>query len=660
MAQPRGNVPPGGQPQEGGGLLSSPLVKAVLQAGAIWYITQTLFGSKNKAVDQSSVTPANLNHDPATAPTHTAASTGNVPPRQQAPVHPIYPPGTALDVAMQLSTLSDEEARANPASILKHPEPGLPGTKFEGVKWENNGVEQVWDTEWTVPTAVQNNASLYLDVFMVYSPLNYPPHLRDKIPLAGFDFDGVDLRPAEWVHMRKLLTRYMPQRKITKTKKLLASSSKDKKDDADDREAEDEEDSKAPRPVISYYHPNVSVELVCGSGALPYHTLPEAVKNHVHLAKQKTLEGDEIYMPPVYVNDFWLLKGHMNPINATTPTLPLRVTLKPTSHFKFQMFASMQDSFEKQATTPSPGGLAGGAGSGGEMDAIKTMLLETSPWLLITTALASVLHMLFEFLAFTADVKHWRGKKELVGVSVRTILVNVFTQIVVFLYLLDSSEETSWMIILSSGMSVAIEAWKITKAVDIKIVPATAGLLPYKLEIKDKHVLTEDEEKTKEYDKLAYKYVSWTMLPLLLAYTVYSVFYNEHKSWWSFAIATLYSFISIMGFVQLVPQLIINYKLKSVAHIPMKAMCYKSLNTVIDDLLAFCIKMPTLHRLACFRDDVVFVILLYQRYIYRVDPNRENEFGQKLTEEEAKKLLEAQEKKDKEPSTEEKETKKNQ
>jgi hypothetical protein len=32
--------------------------------------------------------------------------------------------------------------------------------------------------------------------------------------------------------------------------------------------------------------------------------------------------------------------------------------------------------------------------------------------------------------------------------------------------------------------------------------------------------------------------------------------------------------------------------------------------------------------LACFRDDVVFVVLLYQRYIYRVDYTRTNEYGQ--------------------------------
>ena len=59
-------------------------------------------------------------------------------------------------------------------------------------------------------------------------------------------------------------------------------------------------------------------------------------------------------------------------------------------------------------------------------------------------------------------------------------------------------------------------------------------------------------------------------------------------------------------------QLIINYKLKSTAHIPKKTMAYKFLGTIIDDLASFAIKQPLLHRIACFRDDVVFIVLLYQ------------------------------------------------
>ena len=57
-------------------------------------------------------------------------------------------------------------------------------------------------------------------------------------------------------------------------------------------------------------------------------------------------------------------------------------------------------------------------------------------------------------------------------------------------------------------------------------------------------------------------------------------------------------------------------------------MVYKSLNTFIDDIFAFIIKQPTLRRLACLRDDVIFLATLYQRRIYPIDKSRINEFGQ--------------------------------
>ena len=60
------------------------------------------------------------------------------------------------------------------------------------------------------------------------------------------------------------------------------------------------------------------------------------------------------------------------------------------------------------------------------------------------------------------------------------------------------------------------------------------------------------------------------------------------------------------GFIMMTPQLFINYKLKSVAHLPWRMMTYKALNTFIDDLFAFVIKMPTLYRLGCFRDGKLF------------------------------------------------------
>ena len=78
--------------------------------------------------------------------------------------------------------------------------------------------------------------------------------------------------------------------------------------------------------------------------------------------------------------------------------------------------------------------------------------------------------------------------------------------------------------------------------------------------------------------------------------------------------------------------------------------------------------MPTLHRLACFRDDLVFLVFLYQvgacairvpstgltygrvptqRWIYRIDPKRVNEYGQVMAEDAVKADGNGETKKDK-------------
>lgn len=103
------------------------------------------------------------------------------------------------------------------------------------------------------------------------------------------------------------------------------------------------------------------------------------------------------------------------------------------------------------------------------------------------------------------------------------------------------------------------------------------------------------------------------MYPCVAGYAVYSLIYNKHKSWYSWLISSLVGAVYAFGFIMMFPQIFINYKLKTVAHLPIKAFMYKALNTFIDDLFSFIIKMPTLHRLACFRDDIVFGIFLYQR-----------------------------------------------
>lgn len=84
-------------------------------------------------------------------------------------------------------------------------------------------------------------------------------------------------------------------------------------------------------------------------------------------------------------------------------------------------------------------------------------------------------------LAFKNDVSHWREKKEMVGVSVRTIVTNVFVQIIILLYLIDNSEKTSWVILFTQGTGIAIEAWKVIFPFSRKDSLLTASRSPKRL-----------------------------------------------------------------------------------------------------------------------------------------------------------------------------------
>eukprot|EP00192_Tetraselmis_astigmatica_P024363 CAMPEP_0117696940 /NCGR_PEP_ID=MMETSP0804-20121206/28945_1 /TAXON_ID=1074897 /ORGANISM="Tetraselmis astigmatica, Strain CCMP880" /LENGTH=312 /DNA_ID=CAMNT_0005511121 /DNA_START=300 /DNA_END=1238 /DNA_ORIENTATION=+ len=232
----------------------------------------------------------------------------------------------------------------------------------------------------------------------------------------------------------------------------------------------------------------------------------------------------------------------------------------------------------------------------------------------------SLLHTIFDMLAFKSDIGFWRNNKSMEGLSARSVVIQAGCQAVIFLYLLDN--ETSYMVLFSSGMGLAIEFWKITKV--MKVTTGRWRGLPV-LHFNDRESYT--VSMTKQYDAEASRYLSFALYPLVLCYSIYSLLYKTHKSWYSWVINSLVGAVYMFGFILMCPQLYLNYKLKSVAHMPWRQMTYKFLNTIIDDLFAFVIKMPLLHRLSVFRDDLIFLIFVYQRWIYRVDKSRVNEFG---------------------------------
>lgn len=611
------------------GIVNTPGLSAIQQP----FTTPPLFRVKQDSLSNliwSPDTPLDfyvfLSHGPA--PSNQEAAT------QLSPLAPGSAHAPELSSVVDFDTYStllvgDGVSGSSQWQIVPPSDPhAFPALKLQGVSLNDKQLSKTgYGADLTIQTpqeVMYNNGSIWADIVAV-------KHRDD---------------PAQALHqgrMRKLLTRLYPSRRGRQGKRLVGGGGSREDDDANDDVNDDNDNGddsasttggsilsalSGPKKIVTYWHKNLTIAIPeqDPNSPTPLGRLPPPLLQHVHVARdeQGAFLADENGQlqnyPVLFPNTFWDLREDMNPINGTTPTLDLHVQLYATSWFKFQMLAALSDSFEKQP------GMAGS-----EVDMIKSTLMNTSPWYLGLMLVVTLLHMLFEFLAFSSDVKHWKSKENLAGVSVGSIFTNIVTQTIILLYLFDSSEDTSWMILGSQAIGVLIEGWKLTKAITVNIKPRDANSkswLPYKLDVQDKHVLSAEEKETQEYDRLAFKIVAIVTAPLLGAYTIYSAIYNEHRGWWSFIIGTLCSFVYSFGFVSLVPQIILNYKLKSVAGLNGKTLIYKVLTTFVDDIFAFAVPMPTLHRLATLRDDVIFFIYLYQWWVYGVDKTRVNEYGQ--------------------------------
>ena len=106
--------------------------------------------------------------------------------------------------------------------------------------------------------------------------------------------------------------------------------------------------------------------------------------------------------------------------------------------------------------------------------------------------------------------------------------------------------DTNTLVRISIGVGLLIEFWKIKKVVDIKIDYENKlfGLLP-RITLEDKGSYANSP--TKKYDRLAFKYLSWVLFPLLVGYCVYSLLYQEHKGWYSWVLNMLYGFLLTFG-----------------------------------------------------------------------------------------------------------------
>lgn len=475
------------------------------------------------------------------------------------------------------------------------------GMKYDDwISGDNEDGSHTIHKNFPTPAALLRNDSLWLHTFIVKA--GQSPNPKDRNYFKN-----------QIIYKSYQLNKYK-KKYYRKTSNLLTGES----------EQSDEDLAKAQimkYEVLNHWHPNISISLVVDQTPWARGQIPPPLSEDIEFNEDGT-----IYKPILFYNNWWNLGADYQPINETVKDLNLTITYYPMSVFKYQMYASQRMQSQWQSMLSMDGADMDDDGH----DSMKQALLETNPILLAVTMIVSLLHTVFEFLAFKNDIQFWNNRKDLVGLSVRSVLFNIFQSLIVFLYICDN--ETNTMVKVTVGIGLLIECWKIPKVMNVSIDWQNKwfGVIP-RLVISDKGSYVESE--TKIYDQMAFKYLGWALFPLLVGYAIYSVIYVEQKGWYSWVLNMLYGFLLTFGFITMTPQLFINYKLKSVAHLPWRMLTYKFINTFIDDLFAFVIRMPLLYRIGCFRDDIIFLIYLYQRWAYRIDPTRLNEFGTSLEKE---------------------------
>uniref|UniRef100_A0A3P9NXD2 Lipid scramblase CLPTM1L n=1 Tax=Poecilia reticulata TaxID=8081 RepID=A0A3P9NXD2_POERE len=311
-----------------------------------------------------------------------------------------------------------------------------------------------------------------------------------------------------------------------------------------------------PQRPVSHWRPHLSITVMSEEFSFSKAGLPSDVRRYMRISQ----EGRRVtYLPLLLVNELSCRVKDLMEINSSSVQLPLTVSYEGISLRTFRFWIHLHDivySLRQFGFTEE------------NIDEIKETLIGSNLYMLVLT-------LICEFLALKNDVCSWAKKKSMVGMSRKSVLWRCLGTLLIFLHLL---EETSLLVLLPVGLGACVEVWKVFKVFKIQL---SRRFYTNKLD--------EEERKTVEYDTQASRYLSYLVYPLCISGAVFSLGYIR---------------VYALGFLSMAPQLFINDK---------------GVNTLISDLCAcasfFSSSVPftSSHQLSCFRDELLFLLYLFQR-----------------------------------------------
>lgn len=292
-------------------------------------------------------------------------------------ITPIWPMNKSLDISIYVasSIAMPSFAHLAPETLV------LEEKNFVLGDWKES---RIVDTSFLVPKEVQNNGTLWAHVYVALHGHPLDPTANGYSEATAYHF----LRP---------LNQMLAKKKVAKTKKLLGASN----------DADTEQETPRGRIIASHYHPNFTMSFIPDSGLQSYVKMHPAVRQHVVLEATGARDAsgqNGWHYPILFVNTFWQLRDHMTELNSSVTKVPLHITLNNLNNWKFSLYASIDEGVKEKQRQVAAGGPIPAGGDGSEFEEFKRVLIDTNIYLLSTTAVVSVLHMVFEMLAFKSDI----------------------------------------------------------------------------------------------------------------------------------------------------------------------------------------------------------------------------------------------------------------
>uniref|UniRef100_A0A673WW50 Lipid scramblase CLPTM1L n=1 Tax=Salmo trutta TaxID=8032 RepID=A0A673WW50_SALTR len=291
---------------------------------------------------------------------------------------------------------------------------------------------------------------------------------------------------------------------------------------------------------ISHWRSRLTLNMMSEDFTFNRGTLPSDVRRYMRVFQD---ENRMVYLPLLHIDELSVRVKDMMEINGSTTKLPLTISYEGLSLRQFRLWIHMQDvmfSLKRFGFTEV------------NIDEIKGVLVDNNLYLLALTTLVTAFHFIFEFLAFKNDISFWRKKKNMVGMSRKTVLWRCFSTIVILLKMLE--ERSSLLGLIPVGIGTTIEVWKVKKVSKIQLQWRT----------------------------------SRSIVHVSIKKCVYILFIPS-------------------GLFML--------------------CAWRAVNTFVNDAFTCVFSTHPSHQLGCFRDEILFLLYLYQRRLYSTNKTRCREYG---------------------------------